>query len=229
MKNKNNPKKAILTLTRRDAMQKQKEKRSFLTATIFMAAILFMISGTAVQEVKAQEPLLGEIKMVGFNFAPRGWAFCDGQLLPISQNSALFSLLGTTFGGDGRITFALPDLRGRFAMHPGNGPGLTSRSWGAGGGRETETLTTAEIPAHTHTATVNAFSSEGDSTTPDNNTWAKSGQGDPDYYTGGYDADMAADSVKIEDAGGDQPHNNMPPFRAVYYIIALQGIFPSRN
>jgi microcystin-dependent protein len=210
-------------------MQKQKKKRSFLTATVFMAAILFMITGTAVKESQAQEPFIGEIVMFGGNFAPRGWALCDGQLLAINQNQALFSILGTTYGGDGRTTFGLPDLRGRFAMHKGTGPGLSSRRLGEKGGTETETLTTAQIPAHTHTPTVNAFSSEGDSTTPDNNIWAKSGQGDPDYYTGEDNRIMSADAVQIANAGGGQAHNNMPPFQAVNYIIALTGVFPSRN
>jgi microcystin-dependent protein len=219
----------ILTLTRRNAMQKQKKKRSFLTTTILMAAILFMISGAAVKDAQAQEGFLGEIKMVGFNFAPRGWAFCDGQLLAISSNTALFSLLGTNYGGDGRTTFGLPDLRGRFAMHPGNGPGLTSRRLGEKGGAETTTLNLNQIPSHSHTALVNAFSSEGDSTIPDNNTWAKSGQGDPDYYTGADNTIMSEDAVQIGNAGGDQPHSNVPPFQAVNYIIALVGVFPSRN
>ncbi len=211
-------------------MQKQKKKRSFLTATVFMAAILFMITGTAVKESQAQiEPFIGQIVMFGGNFAPRGWALCDGQLLPISQNQALFSILGTTYGGDGRTTFGLPDLRGRFAMHPGNGPGLTSRRLGEKGGAETTTLNLNQIPSHSHTALVNAFSSEGDSTIPDNNTWAKSGQGDPDYYTGADNTIMSEDAVQIGNAGGDQPHSNVPPFQAVNYIIALVGVFPSRN
>jgi microcystin-dependent protein len=213
-------------------MQKQKKKRSFLATTIFMAAILCMISGTAVKDSQAQEPFIGEIRMVGFNFAPRGWAFCEGQILPISQYNALFALLGTTYGGDGRTTFALPDLRGRFPLHSGNGStgsGLTSRQLGEKSGTETETLTIAQIPAHTHTALVNGFSSEGDSTIPDNNTWAKSGRGDPDYYTGEDNTIMSENAVQIGNAGGSQAHNNMPPFLGVNYIIALEGLFPSRN
>jgi microcystin-dependent protein len=210
-------------------MQKQKEKRAFLATTICMAAILFMITGTAVKNAQAQEPFIGEIVMFGGNFAPRGWALCDGQLLSISSNSALFSLLGTTYGGDGRTTFALPDLRGRFAMHPGNGPGLSTRRLGEKSGAETTILNLNQIPSHSHTTTVNAFSSEGDSTTPDNNIWAKSGQGDPDYYTGEDNRTMSVDAVQIANAGGSQAHSNMPPFLGVNYIIALEGLFPSRN
>jgi microcystin-dependent protein len=195
-----------------------------------MAAILFMISGTAVKDINAQsDPFIGQIVIFGGNFAPRGWALCDGQLLPITSNSALFSILGTTYGGDGRTTFGLPDLRGRYAMHPGTGSGLTSRQLGEKGGAETTTLNSSQIPSHSHTALVNGYSSEGDSTIPDNNTWAKSGQGDPDYYTGEDNTIMSEDAVQIGNAGGGQSHNNMPPFQAVNYIIALTGVFPSRN
>ena len=184
-------------------MQKQKKKRSFLTTTILMAAILFMIAGTAVKEVKAQEPFIGEIRMVGFNFAPRGWAKCDGQLLPISQYNALFSLLGTQYGGDGRTTFGLPDLRGRFAMHQGSGSGLTTRVMGQKIGTETETLTIGQIPSHDHTTTsCGASQSYASSTT---------------------------DAVQIANVGGGQAHNNMPPFQVVNYVIALEGLYPSRN
>lgn len=184
------------------------------------------------------EGCIGEIRMFAGNFAPRSWAFCDGQLLPINQNQALFSILGTTYGGDGQTTFGLPDLRGRFPMHPGFGPGLTPRSLGEEGGAENVTLTTAQMPAHTHPATtqVNAEASdaEGTRTNPEDAIPAKSGSGDPDW------ADEGSASVELSDqmhsatttvgsAGGNQPHNNMPPYGCINFIICLQGIFPSRN
>ena len=170
------------------------------------------------------EPFIGEIIMFGGNFAPRGWAFCDGQLLPISENTALFSILGTTYGGDGRTTFGLPDLRGRVTIHPGTGSGLTPRLLGEMGGQERVTLTTDQIPAHNHE--IKALKTEGDSSSPEGNFPAKSGQGDPDYNT---DSDATMNSNAIENTGGNQPHNNMPPFQSINFIIALQGIFPSRN
>ena len=162
------------------------------------------------------EPFLGEIRMFGSNFAPRGWALCDGQLLAISSNTALFSLLGTTYGGDGRTTFGLPDLRGRFPMHVGNGPGLTPRPWGQKSGAESVTLTVAEMPQHGHAVTADP----GNTSSPVDNLPAESN--DSIYATG------TSGSVGPK-AGGNQPHNNMPPFQTVHFIIALQGIFPSRS
>jgi microcystin-dependent protein len=177
-------------------------------------------------------PFLGEIVMFAGNFAPRGWAFCDGQLLVISQNSALFSILGTTYGGDGRTTFGLPDLRGRVPMHAGSGPGLTTRRLGEKAGQENVVLTTNQIPPHNHTAvaTTEGVNDRGNQETPGGNVWAKKSR-DDDYSDLAPDAPMnaAAVTVAIENTGGGGSHNNLPPFQAVNFIIALQGVFPSRN
>jgi microcystin-dependent protein len=178
------------------------------------------------------EPFLGEIRMFGGNFAPRGWAFCNGQLLPISSNTALFSLLGTTYGGDGRTTFALPDLRGRVPMHWGQGPGLSSRSLGESSGSESVTLTSSQMPAHTHSAvaTVNA-SARSDGSSPSGAVPADGGGNN--IYSSAPDGSTTMNggmvSTQIGAAGGSQPHANLQPFLCVSFIIALQGIFPSRN
>ena len=165
------------------------------------------------------EPFLSEIRIMSFGFAPKGWALCDGQILPINQNQALFSLLGTTYGGDGRVTFALPDLRGRTAVHTGGG-----LAYGERGGEPAHTLTITELPAHVHG--VNASSSPGDGVVPTNTVLAG-----PLNQT--YRASDAAAATMIQgtlgDVGGGQPHQNMMPFLALSFCIALQGIFPSRN
>ena len=164
------------------------------------------------------EPFLAEIRIVGFNFAPRGWAFCDGQILPINQNQSLYSLLGTTYGGDGRTSFALPDLRSRTPIHKSDGHGL-----GQKGGAETVTLTAAEIAAHTHA--VKASSSTGDNATPPGDVLASvKAYRDPEA------ANMTAlRSGTVVNAGGGQGHDNMQPYLTVAFCIALQGLFPSRN
>lgn len=175
--------------------------------------------------------------MFGGNFAPRGWAFCNGQLLPISQNSALFSILGTTYGGDGRTTFALPELRGRFAMHAGTGPGLTPRSLGHKSGTETNTLNITQLPNHTHPINMNVSGMIGSNTEPATTNEASGntlGAGADIYNELPPEAgeDLGAFSLNpptIGNAGGNQPINNMPPYLVVNYIIALQGIFPSRS
>jgi len=172
------------------------------------------------------EPFIGEIRMVGFNFAPRGWALCDGQLLAIAQNTALFSLLGTTYGGDGRTTFGLPDLRSRVPMHAGTGPGLTPRQLGAKFGLETVTLNVSQLPAHTHAA--QASSGSGNANSPIGRIWSKDAGVQSATYTGNApDGSMAANA--IGNAGGGQAHDNMPPVQVVNFVIALVGLFPSRN
>ena len=160
------------------------------------------------------EPFIGQIIMFAGNFAPRGWAFCDGQLLPISQNTALFSILGTTYGGDGRTTFALPDLRGRVPMHAGHGPGLSSRRIGEKGGQESVTLTIAEMPSHTHSALSS-------STIDPTSTGA--------FVKGAVNATGTTPSINVTNSGGNLPHNNVQPYGCVNFIIALYGAFPSRG
>lgn len=173
------------------------------------------------------DPYLGEIMWVPFNFAPRGWAFCDGQLLPISQNQALFSLLGTMYGGDGNTTFALPDMRSRtfISSGQGNAPGATNHREGEKGGAETHTLTSAELADHSHA--VYASSQTADSGSPTGNAWAVSGAGDPDY--GNTLKSPMASGLIGQSTGGGQPHNIMQPYITLHCIIALQGVFPSRN
>lgn len=175
------------------------------------------------------EPFLGQICMVGFNFAPRGWAQCYGQLLPIASNSALFSLLGTIYGGDGRTTFALPDLRGRVAVGEGNGPGLSNRPFGQRGGTETTTLTIANIPSHSHTITIRANNTGGTTNNPTNAIMAETGFGDNEYTTNSPNVNMSTSMATCNSTGGGQSVNNMQPFSVVNYIIALQGVFPSRS
>ena len=167
------------------------------------------------------DPFLGQIIMFGGSFAPRGWALCDGQILAISQNTALFSLLGTIYGGDGRTTFALPDLRGRVSIHPGSGPGLTTRQLGQRGGTENNTLTVNELPAHNHAL---AAKEEGNADDPNGNFIA--GNGSNVFGTA---SDSTMYNTSISDVGGGQPVNNMQPFLCQNYIIALEGVFPSRN
>ena len=167
------------------------------------------------------DPFIAEIIMFGGNFAPRGWAFCDGQLLPISSNSALFSILGTTYGGDGRTTFALPDLRGRVSMHPGNGPGLSSRRLGEKGGSEHNTLTVNQLPSHNH-----ALAAKEEANAADPNGSFIAGTGSNAFGT---TADKTMNAAAIGNTGGGQSVNNIQPFECVNYIIALVGVFPSRN
>ena len=171
------------------------------------------------------ESFLAEIRIFAGNFAPRGWAFCNGQLLPIAQNTALFSLIGTTYGGDGRTTTALPNLQGRAPMHPGSGPGLTSRRLGENGGVESVTLTEAQMPNHTHS--LEARPSSASTSTPTGNFFANA-TGANFYQTGTSGlVDMAAGL--LQNAGGGQPHNNLQPFLTLTFIIALVGLYPSRS
>ena len=170
------------------------------------------------------DPFVAEIRIFPFNFAPTGWAWCNGQLLPLSQNTALFSLLGTTYGGDGKSTFALPDLEGRAPMHPGQGPGLSLHDLGETGGSETVTLLESEIPAHTHV--LRATSTTGTKSTPSGNSLARTSGATP-YLPPAAVVSMSDQSAAP--AGGDQPHNNMQPYLTFYFCIALQGVFPPRG
>ena len=162
------------------------------------------------------EPFLSEIRIMSFNFAPKGWAMCNGQLLPINQNQALFSLLGTTFGGDGRVNFALPDLRGRTPIHVGSGHTLGER-----GGEQAHTVSLSEMPAHTHA--VNASASDGDTNLPGGDLLATAAN----VYTP--PNALIAIHPSVTNVGGSQPHQNMQPFLTLRFCIALQGIFPSPN
>ncbi len=171
-------------------------------------------------------PFVAEIRMGGWNFAPVGWAFCNGQILPISQNTALFSLLGTNYGGNGQSTFALPDLRGRMPIGAGQGPGLSGRVVGEMSGSETVTLLPTEMPAHSHVP--QGASAAGTTTDPSNAVWAASagGRTPPPLYTApGNPQNMALTQV----SGGSQPHSNLQPLLAVTFIIAMQGVYPARN
>jgi microcystin-dependent protein len=177
------------------------------------------------------DPFLGQILMFGGNFAPRGWALCDGQLLAISGNSALFSILGTIYGGDGRTSFALPDLRGRAPIHAGNGPGLTTRSLGQRSGAQSNVLNSHQLPSHTHVATPHCVVTAGNANTASGNLWANDAGNQSATYsnTAGPVTPMATDAISVAPAGAGQPVNNMQPYQVINYIIALQGIFPSRN
>jgi microcystin-dependent protein len=166
---------------------------------------------------------LGEIMLVPYNFAPRGWAFCQGQILSIAQNTALFSLLGTTYGGNGQTTFALPDLRGRCAISSGQGPGLSPYTLGEVTGSESVTLITTQMPLHSHI--VNAVDDDATSSLPDGHSLAT-------ITPAGYASAMpntTMDTRMIQGAGGNQPHQNLQPLLVLNYCIALQGIYPSRN
>lgn len=171
------------------------------------------------------DPFVAEIRIFPFNFPPKGWAWCDGQLLPLSQNTALFSLLGTTYGGNGKSNFALPDLQGRAPMHPGQGPGLSLHDLGETGGSETVSLLESEIPSHTHSMRAwsqdpaDRFSATGAYLSRSNNGNAYAAATPP----------VMMDPNTLAPAGGDQPHNNMMPYLTCYFCIALQGVFPPRT
>jgi microcystin-dependent protein len=171
------------------------------------------------------DPFVAEIRIFPFNFAPKGWAWCQGQLLPLSQNTALFSLLGTTYGGNGKSNFALPDLEGRAPMHPGQGSGLSLHDLGETGGSETVTLLESEIPAHVHSLNANAAPADLQLAGPDR-AMARSNGGNA-YLTGSPNTFMAPQA--LTPAGGDAPHNNMQPYLTFYFNIALQGVFPPRG
>ena len=172
------------------------------------------------------DPFVAEIRIFPFNFAPRGWAWCDGQLLPLSQNTALFSLLGTTYGGTGKSNFALPDLQGRAPMHPGQGPGLSLHDLGETGGSETVSLLESEIPSHSHTQ--RCASDDGDLKAPTSTRVLGRSTNGFLYQNSVNGLQMTADSA-LAPAGGDQPHNNMQPYLTFYFNIALQGVYPPRT
>lgn len=172
------------------------------------------------------DPFLGEIIMFAGNFAPRGWAFCDGQLLPISQYSALFSILGTTYGGDGRTTFGLPELRGRAPIHAGNGPGLSDIRLGVKGGAETHTLSILEMPSHNHLGAMKVSTALVDDDTPGTNVSIGASE---IFVEATANQDLSTGSVDIGFTGGTRSFNIRNPFLGVNYIIALQGVFPSRS
>lgn len=170
------------------------------------------------------DPFVAEIRIFPFNFAPVGWAWCDGQLLPLSQNTALFSLLGTTYGGNGKSNFALPNLQGRTAMHPGQGPGLSLRDLGETGGSETVTLLESETPAHSHA--LRASDQDGTDRTVAGQLPA-TGIGMAMFAP--EPANVSLADAALQPAGGDQPHNNMMPYLTLHFCIALQGVFPPRT
>ena len=175
------------------------------------------------------DPFVAEIRIFPFNFAPKGWAFCNGQILPLSQNTALFSLLGTTYGGDGKSNFALPDMQGNAPMHPGQGPGLSLHDLGETGGVETVTLLNSEIPLHAHTV-AGSINANGDSITPANSIWSQApgGRGSLQLYTpGAPTGGMNPNPLGM--TGGNQPHNNMQPYLTLNFCIALQGVYPPRT
>jgi len=171
------------------------------------------------------DPFVAEIRIFPFNFAPKGWAWCNGQLMPLSQNTALFALLGTTYGGDGKSTFALPNLQGCSPMQPGQGPGLSLRDLGESGGSETVTLFESEIPAHSHALLADTLDPADTNAVSPNASFALSTGGT--LYQDAPNADAAA--VALTAAGGNTPHNNMMPYLTVNFCIALQGIFPPRG
>ena len=172
------------------------------------------------------DPFVAEIRIFPFNFAPKGWAWCDGQLLPLSQNTALFSLLGTTYGGDGKSNFALPDLQGRSPMHPGQGPGLSLHDLGETGGSETVTLLESEIPSHVHALRDHDVDLGELNAPASNRSLAKSANATA--YTPAANL-VAMAGQALTPAGGDQPHNNLQPYLTFYFCIALQGVFPPRT
>lgn len=200
------------------------------------AGALALIAGLGTATVQAQDPFIGELKLFGYNFCPRGWTEAAGQLLPISQNQALFSLYGTQYGGDGRTTFALPDLRGRAPIGFGNGPGLGNYAVGQKGGTENITITAANMPSHNHSATtastLKASNGNGQANTPEGNILA-SDRKSKIYSADQVDVKMGSSAVQsvttIGNTGGNQGIAKRSPYLAMRWCVALQGIFPSRN
>ena len=174
------------------------------------------------------DPFVAEIRIFPFNFAPKGWAWCNGQLMPLSQNTALFSLLGTTYGGDGKSNFALPDLQGRAPMHPGQGPGLSLHDLGESGGSETVTLLESEIPAHAHAISASTAAADEEGTKSPAGGVPGVQQGSNQLYATFANPEPLS-PFALAPAGGDQPPNNMMPYLTFYFCIALQGVFPPRS
>ena len=172
------------------------------------------------------DPFVAEIRIFPFNFAPRGWAFCDGQILPLSQNTALFSLLGTTYGGNGQSDFALPNMQGNAPMHPGQGPGLSLHDLGETGGSETVTLLESEIPGHNHSIGAQNVPLGG-TASPAGNTFNRPASGN--LYDNTNTRLVPLADQALAPAGGDQPHNNMQPYLTLNFCIALQGVYPPRT
>jgi microcystin-dependent protein len=210
-----------------------------ITAAVAMSGAL-----SATPALAGPEPFVGELMLVGFNWCPRNFAKAEGQLLPIAQNTALFSLLGTTYGGDGRNTFALPDLRGRVPVGAGHGPGLAEIRIGEKAGAQQHTITSAQMPSHTHAATtavnadvkLRATNQRADTAAPAGKVLGRTGGGGEVYHAGPVDQDMAGDAVQanvtatttVNPAGGSQPLNIQDPYLGMTWCIALQGIYPSR-
>jgi len=169
---------------------------------------------------------IGEIRMVGFTYAPQFWTNADGQMLDINSHQALYSLYGTLYGGDGRSNFGLPDFRGRVPIHCGRGPGLPDYEMGWAGGMPSVLLQTSQLPSHTHGATVHAKAATGDQTTPENHYW---GEPSRPAYAASKDVTMAADAVEVEASGGNQEHENRPPYLTIRFCVCLDGMYPPRN
>lgn len=175
------------------------------------------------------DPFVAEIRIFPFNFPPKGWAFCDGQILPLSQNTALFSLLGTTYGGDGKSNFALPNMQGNAPMHPGQGPGLSLHDLGETGGSDTVSLLESEIPSHSHAPNCVDGRISGQVTSPQNNLIARTGGSPANSYIPTVTGLQPMSDNMIAPAGGDQPHNNLQPYLTLNFCIALQGVYPPRS
>ncbi len=187
--------------------------------------ILLLFSCFSSQFSSAQDSYVGEIRMFAGNYAPVGWAFCDGSLVPISENETLYTIIGTTYGGDGQMTFALPDLRGRLPMHSGTGSGLTPRIIGEKGGAETATLTRNQMPAHSHL--VNAVSALGNQNDPTGNLPANTDTFDKEYSDASADIQMKQSMTGV--SGGNQPFSKVAPYTAINFIISLYGSYPTQN
>lgn len=203
-------------------------KKPTTSIGVIALAAVMVVGMTWISPAQASEPFIGQIQIFGFSFPPRGWAHCDGQLLAISNYTALFSLLGTTFGGDGRTSFGLPDLRGRVAVHVGTGPGLPTVTWGQRAGSPTVVLSVNNLPPHRHTATINASSSQGTEQGPAGNVLADDRR-ETQYSASAPDVTMDAAMVTVGNTGGGQSFSIMQPYLGLYHSIALVGIFPSRN